>query len=423
MRRRKIGWCLLLIDASDARVRVAEVDADDGTCCFCHVGVLSMICGDGMQKGREVTRRSAASRREDKSSRCLSVHWRRAVHPAKSFFWSCENLPKPTILRSSIVNGALSPRSRTNRRFSISLYTSFGSGSIYATNAPERQDQKCWSRAQIFRTKPSTQHLHVVELVLDLAMMTPGSTVALLPPPMEITLSGGATTSISLPQCRANLMPFSIDYDGPAPVDSFLVKQPASDVVTSSTDDDDGALSSFVSAFRGRAIQSTSLPLPPGFKAQLVSVEQIAPTPSDSAAAGPSLIYEEIDQEKERERKRQRTAPRAPAKQQKFSIDSDDEDDQDGDYALDHLCEPEQHKQPSPEPEPQTAIDSIQAVQDRRPKIRISSIAEVKDNELRIWGPDGPIDRGDDTFFRTVGEWFTVVGPLVSFRTRTITLW
>lgn len=40
--------------------------------------------------------------------------------------------------------------------------------------------------------------------------------------------------------------------------------------------------------------------------------------------------------------------------------------------------------------------------------------AAIASNDLRIWGADGPIDTADDLYFKTVDEWLTTIGPLVS---------
>lgn len=279
----------------------------------------------------------------------------------------------------------------------------------------------------------------------------------LFPPSMELSLSPTSAGAAPLPSCSANLMPFHIDYDGPAPIDSFLIRQqhssPAGDESAAQND-------SFVSAFRGRAIQSTPLPLPEGFKAKLVAVSQVATaaadaasssSPSSSAIAGTSRTtavgQQETEQQQatEREAKRQKThaqppptlplpSRRAPAKQQKFSMDSDDEEeDQDSDHDHDEdegnfayrSNADESGSLPNADDDSgrgeERVIESSNAPQESGPKIRIQSIAEIQPSSsasatgLTIWGADGPIDKGDDTFFRTVGEWYSVITPLVRF--------
>ncbi len=145
--------------------------------------------------------------------------------------------------------------------------------------------------------------------------------IHLLPPPIDIALAD------HLPRCTANLMPLHIDYDGPAPVDSFLVQRSAS-----SSSPSEGE--SFISAFRGRAIQSTPLPLPEGFRAKVVTVSQVgSATPSGSASVDGRADAEATAKKdaealaRERDTKRRRIANQPPAKQQRFSIDSDDDDD------------------------------------------------------------------------------------------------
>ncbi|SPO29870.1 uncharacterized protein UTRI_06142_B [Ustilago trichophora] len=237
--------------------------------------------------------------------------------------------------------------------------------------------------------------------------MTASNQVELLPLRMDLSL---CSPSDNLPECSANLMPFTIDYNGPAPVDSFLVQRPAdsSSTKSSSASLTDEASQTSISAFRGRAIQSTPLPLPEGYVAKIVSLSRIAPIP----AAESSGSAERRIQEQEREKKRQRiSAPKPPARQQKFSMDSDDdENDEKSDY---DVASPEL-EEVSPEPEPVAPAEEQpdKNSDDRVPKIRISSIANVINSTLTIWGPDGPIDKGDDTFFRTVGEWHGVVAPL-----------
>lgn len=111
-----------------------------------------------------------------------------------------------------------------------------------------------------------------------------------------------------------------------------------------------------------------------------------------------------------RESKRQRTTMRPPARQQKFSMDSDDEEHDDDEPDQDAVSV----ASPTRTPEPESVVSPPELQAEQKPRIRISSIAAVSPPELTVWGPDGPIDKGDDTFFRTVGEWYSVVAPLVS---------
>ncbi|PBK85688.1 ribonuclease H1 small subunit [Armillaria gallica] len=92
-------------------------------------------------------------------------------------------------------------------------------------------------------------------------------------------------SSISLPSCSPNLMPFHIDYDGPAPISTFLrveervtenldEPQPAPDgpKAESSTTAAGStpslgrrAVSYLVSSFRGRTLHGTQIDVPVGY--------------------------------------------------------------------------------------------------------------------------------------------------------------
>lgn len=94
-------------------------------------------------------------------------------------------------------------------------------------------------------------------------------------------------------------------------------------------------------------------------------------------------------------------------------MDSDDDDNEDEEQS-DRDASPASE----PEPEQQEETQPTVARTDERAaaRVRIAPVAHVADDELRIWGPDGPVDRGDDTLFRTVGEWMNTVAPIVSSR-------
>ncbi|KAK0189425.1 ribonuclease H2, subunit C [Armillaria mellea] len=90
-------------------------------------------------------------------------------------------------------------------------------------------------------------------------------------------------SSVSLPSCSPNLMPFHIDYDGPAPISTFMrveervtenLDEPASDgpQAESSTTAAGSApslarraASYLVSTFRGRALRGTQIDVPAGY--------------------------------------------------------------------------------------------------------------------------------------------------------------
>ncbi|KAK0477020.1 ribonuclease H2, subunit C [Armillaria novae-zelandiae] len=90
-------------------------------------------------------------------------------------------------------------------------------------------------------------------------------------------------SSVSLPSCSPNLMPFHIDYDGPAPISTFLrveervtenLDEPAPDgpkaessmaAAGSAPSLARRAASYLVSSFRGRALHGTQIDIPAGY--------------------------------------------------------------------------------------------------------------------------------------------------------------
>ncbi|SJL10925.1 uncharacterized protein ARMOST_14321 [Armillaria ostoyae] len=90
-------------------------------------------------------------------------------------------------------------------------------------------------------------------------------------------------SSISLPSCSPNLMPFHIDYDGPAPISTFLrVEEHVTENLDEPVPDGPKAESSttaagpapslarraasyLVSSFRGRTLHGTQIDVPAGY--------------------------------------------------------------------------------------------------------------------------------------------------------------
>lgn len=229
----------------------------------------------------------------------------------------------------------------------------------------------------------------------------PPSSTAL--PPLELA------PDESQQMVQANLMPFTIDYTGPAPIDSFLVLRPAPpnpnpDTQADNDNDNDNHShnhnhhlgQSDISAFRGRTIQSLQLPLPPGYVGNLVEIQDALLDPQPRQSQQPSAPPAP---------KRPKTTlppPRPPAKMQKFSIDSDDDhDDEEQD-------EDEQAQVPEAQAEPQHE----QSLPAKGHIIR--PVAQIQGDAIRVWGADGPVDCGDDVFFRTLQEWVSVVSAEVS---------
>ncbi|PWN52253.1 hypothetical protein IE53DRAFT_367367 [Violaceomyces palustris] len=276
-----------------------------------------------------------------------------------------------------------------------------------------------------------------------------------------------------LPKIHANLMPFHLDYDGPAPVDSFMVirrdqdSEPGDD---GPANDDNPAPPSLISSFRGRSIHSTSLPLPEGFKCRLFSSsaesraesfqtsDESSPTSTSLGGAGPSVgakvgsrdgsSSEARDTRQDSSweaqkvglrrspRKKTLPPPSRPVKAARFSMDTDSEEEGSegdegngaGQEGEDEVLKTYHSLRPATperfECDPEIASvgridrgegEDVQAKgqeeeDDGQPHQSLVPVAQVADDHIRVWGPDGPIDRGDDVYFRTVEEWINVVG-------------
>ncbi|EPQ27055.1 uncharacterized protein PFL1_05339 [Pseudozyma flocculosa PF-1] len=265
-------------------------------------------------------------------------------------------------------------------------------------------------------------------------------TVSLLPPPLYLDASSEAG---GLPPVQANLMPFHIDYSGPAPIDAFMVLRQAEgheDETPGAESHDPTAVTakptaeSLVSAFRGRTIQSTQLPLPKGYVGRIVSASTSVVPSATPASSGPEVDPDRPSSAKKarldaaassRAQRNRLPPPPKPAKMQRFSMDDEDDDEQEEDEeededhderaeagnGLDGL--PTQGRDGAgndgdDDPEPAQLASPAEPAQ---PEVRqmLRPIAAMADDAIRVWGPDGPVDRGDDVFFRTVEEWVGVV--------------
>ncbi|KAN0063771.1 hypothetical protein ACQY0O_003821 [Thecaphora frezii] len=269
----------------------------------------------------------------------------------------------------------------------------------------------------------------------------------LLPPYLYLD----ATAPASLPSFQANLMPFHIDYTGPAPIDTFLVLRPASpspdspDDPAAAADDDEKKPAqqetSYVSAFRGRRIQSTQLVLPPGYVGKLVHLTTTTTPSSAYGSTSPSTDTQGAPVPKRPKlsspspRTTAAVAPHQPklalkpVKMQKFSMDSDDDADDagEGDEAAREEAMIEYEEQvaaaaqaarvqlrsnglaPTAEEGGVQEREQEEEGEEEEQRQVLTPLAALQDGAIRVWGPDGPVDRGDDAWFRFLDEWVGVV--------------
>ncbi|WFD34476.1 protein-L-isoaspartate(D-aspartate) O-methyltransferase [Malassezia cuniculi] len=173
-------------------------------------------------------------------------------------------------------------------------------------------------------------------------------------------------------QTTLNLMPFTIDYSGVAPVDSYFITKELSD-----TDRE--------SSFRGRLVHGSRLQVP-GYSIGLYRLHE-----SDTKEHVPK-----------RPRQEQSSRP-APVRARRFTLDDDDDDDNNGNSngggSLSVYAKQETHEADDQHAAPITTY-SLKA-------------DGVAGDSIWLWGPDGPIDKGGDSYYRTCTEWLGVIAPCV----------
>jgi len=183
-------------------------------------------------------------------------------------------------------------------------------------------------------------------------------------------------------------MPFSIAYNGPAPVDTYFIMRSAETCSTgptcSSTKDDFDPISSEESStsFRGRYLHGKKIRLPDNYK---ISFFQLGDHSSSSRASTVKLSHV-----KER-------VVRAPVRGSRFSLDEDNVEDEVADVTPEYT-------------------EETSRVEDTPTMTREYALNPVyhADSAFWIWNPDGPIDTGGDPFIQTCHDWLLKLAPAVS---------
>ena len=252
-------------------------------------------------------------------------------------------------------------------------------------------------------------------------MMTNG----IFPPSLTLTGSSQATNDVhaSTTTPAPNLMPFSIDYTGPANVDGYLVVH------------DDGSDSQY-SHFRGRRIYNTRLALPNGWHGDVYrvqhdqtvhgAVEQGESSQRISEAQSAALAAEKASLLRHKKRRRLAHAARTdskPAKAVMASFSMDDDDDEEGEGERVPESDDEQETQWSDdgplEDEEEVRASSSESMPSAQPNA-FSTVAPLSGlattlsphklnvspfTHLNVWSPDGPLDMGDEELVKVLGEW------------------
>lgn len=223
----------------------------------------------------------------------------------------------------------------------------------------------------------------------------------------QVSLPPGSAQLPTLPATVINLLPFRLEYDGPAPISTYFMPRTIANPAYAQTESGEATTSKSsaqpptikIAAFRGRRVQAHELPLPQGYTGLILQAPPI-PLPSDvdvplrSRAITPRPSDRNVAELKHEEdaspvglrrspRKRNLEAATGPAKKgvdlvqmrknarrkldnagkkSKFSLDSDDEeneDDQDQELPSQALVEPDVKAKASNAQEQPTAQDSL----------------------------------------------------------------
>ncbi|KAH8078269.1 ribonuclease H2, subunit C [Filobasidium floriforme] len=227
-------------------------------------------------------------------------------------------------------------------------------------------------------------------------------------PPQRETLLAPAPAS-GLPQLAPtalNLMPFHLDYTGPAEVSTYFQPRtipgpPTSEETSEEKVQKQGDGSITVAAFRGRRVQAYTLGLPEGYTGLVLTAPSLASRMNPSAPQiqghaqsntvknlkreeSPSLSFDAAPGLRRSPRKRNNVdVLELPVTRRSLQPDTLPELDQDHHLDLDLL-------QPAP------------------PIFSRTLLPTASFSSLTIWNPDGPLDEGKDEYCRTLGEWMSL---------------
>lgn len=226
--------------------------------------------------------------------------------------------------------------------------------------------------------------------------------------PRSLRFDGLNEHVLASPRVSAHIMPFSIEYTGTAPVNTYFIARPVisilADGVASSQKHDSIDFAKdkeAISAFRGRKLHGTRLELPPSYRLDFFRTrkEDISSNTGKQMVMKnrPLLVPKPAN------------APPKPVRGLRFSL-NDDEEDMPG--------------MPVTSSDTNNDISSTLAVEEIEPENTTKSIPDhfvcpifSVGNSLWIWSPDGPVDAGDDVYFRSMNEWVKTIVPVVSVST------
>lgn len=203
----------------------------------------------------------------------------------------------------------------------------------------------------------------------------------------------------ALPTCTPNLMPFHVDYSGPAPISTyFRVKVPIEEMNPeakgSGFQNRNGSWQSQMSAaFRGRVLRGLEVKLPEGYSGMVLRSDA---STSDTNIKSSQSARQTKSKASARDTKKGRTSRRGYKKANTIDADEDVECSE---------LQDEDSLSVSAE-----AINGTLKMRMLKPSAAFSSMV--------VWNPDVPVDESRDEYIRALNEWVSVaaeVSPTLCF--------
>ncbi|KIL64154.1 hypothetical protein M378DRAFT_163635 [Amanita muscaria Koide BX008] len=237
----------------------------------------------------------------------------------------------------------------------------------------------------------------------------------------------------TLPTCSPDLMPFHIDYSGPAPISTYMQVEPAKEVVgapcmaprsrseaennasTSSTNEDEDkcaknaqqtennasqastsatvnhAARRFVSTFRGREIHGLDVSIPEGYTGLILQTE------------GQALVGNSSSLPSRERRENTEGRSKRITRKSKVLVTRDESGEIDLEMSEKVVQEVEMMDLTE---ETENAQNSGEDEDEYLPKRTLVPSAQF--NSFRLWSADIPADQGGDEYTRSLTEWITL---------------
>ncbi|CAO1616303.1 unnamed protein product [Sympodiomycopsis kandeliae] len=229
-------------------------------------------------------------------------------------------------------------------------------------------------------------------------------------PPSLLIAPRGESQNVSQSTSKSiapNLMPFDIDYTGPANVDGYFITHHNKD--------------SEYSHFRGRRMYNTQVSLPENWIANVYSVDRNQPLDvPESSGSQDRQIKERQERLLQQQRKKRKVSnvvghQKPKAVMTSFSMDDDDEEDEHEQARTAEEPQSEEDQQdeedhPDDFNSPQEN-DEISSLPESRLPIKTTTLTPVSSEpckHINVWNPDGPLDMGDDELVKVLSEWTAI---------------